>query len=42
MEFDKIIEIIRKIIRSEGSKQDKLVKIWEFLESVEKGERYLR
>lgn len=36
MEFDKIIETMRRIIRSDGSSQEKMRRIWEYLEAIEK------
>jgi hypothetical protein len=36
VDHGKIIEVIRKIIRSEGSNAERLKRIWEFLEAVEK------
>jgi len=39
VEFDKIIEIIRKIIRTPGPGLEKLKRIWDFLEAVEKEKR---
>jgi len=36
VEFDKIIETIRKIIRSDGPGPEKLKRIWDYLEAVEK------
>ena len=36
MEFDKIIETVRKIIRSDGPGPEKLKRIWDYLEAVEK------
>ena len=35
MELDEIIETLRKIIRSEGSPQERLVRVWGYLATVE-------
>jgi hypothetical protein len=38
VEFEKIINTLRKIIRSDGTGNEKLKRMWDFLEAVEKEE----